>query len=231
MNLQEALEQYQGTKLKLDELSKYQQWAFSFFHNEEFVLNPNLSITLQLDLGGAREIYEKSFQNPQGASFQAYLVWNLVKALSLNWTFCTRKIDGEWYFFKNLPVYFAIAVGGEDRFKDVIINDVSLMDWTKFSRFYRNSIQNYKIDVGSLPPLMWEIAHFIGNLTDLNFTSFQIHRGIMKTGRPIFYFGQRYNSHQGLTVPLSITFDHANSDPYVLNKLMQTYQDFLTKVE
>lgn len=228
-NLEKALEQYQGRKLNFDEVSKYQKWAFPFFHKEEFVLDPNLSMTLQLDLRNAREIYEMSFQNSKGASLQAYLVYNLVKALSLEWTFSTRKIDQDWYIFKNLPVYFPIAVGGKNRFKEVIINDVSLMDWTKFSIVYRNSIDNHKIDIGSLPPLVWEISHFIGNLPNLNFTSFQIHRGNLKTGRPIFYFGQRNNSHQKLTVPLSITFDHANTDPYVLNRLMQTYQELLTQ--
>ncbi|MDY7006716.1 MAG: hypothetical protein SWX82_23030 [Cyanobacteriota bacterium] len=136
MDLKEALERYEGTKLNLNELSKYQQWAFRYFHNEEFVLNPNLSVTIQLDLVKPREVYERSFQNAQGASFQAYLMWNLVKALSLEWTFCTRKIDEEWYLFKNLPVYFPIVVGGDNRFKNVIINDVILMDWKKFCRVY-----------------------------------------------------------------------------------------------
>lgn len=211
-------------------MSKYQQWAFSYFHNEEFVLNPNLSVTIQLDLVKPREVYERYFQNTQGASFQGYLVWNLVKALYLEWTFCTRKIDQEWYLFKNLPVYFPVAVGGDDRFKDVIINDVILMDWRKFCRVYRDSIESSNVDVGSLPPLTWEISHFIGNLPYLNFTSFQMHRGAMKTGRPLFYFGQRYNLYQRQTVPLSITFDHANTDPYVLNNLMQTYQNLLIKV-
>ncbi|NEP88979.1 MAG: hypothetical protein F6K18_20280 [Okeania sp. SIO2C2] len=141
MDLQEALDRYHGTKLNLDELSKYQQWSFRYFHNEEFVLNPNLSVTIQLDLVKPREVYERSFQSTQGASFQGYLVWNLVKALSLEWTFCTRKIDGEWYLFKNLPVFFPIAVGGDNRFKNVIINDVISMDWTKFCRVYETLLK------------------------------------------------------------------------------------------
>ena len=232
MNLEEALKVDQGVKLQPDQLSKYQQWAFSFFHDEDLVVNPNLSMTLQLDLLDARDVYESSYQSATGASFQAYLVWNLVKALSLHWTFNTRKIDGEWYLFKNLPVYFPIAVGGEERFKDVIINDVILMDWTRFARVYRESIQYRKIDIGSLSSLTWEISHFIGNLPALNFTSFQIHRGILNTGRPLFYFGKRYDDwEQKKNVPLSITFDHANADPYVLNNLMQTYQNLLTKRE
>ena len=229
MELQEALERYQGTKLNLDELSKYQQWAFRYFHNEEFVLNPNLSVTIQLDLVKPREVYERSFQNTQGASFQAYLMWNLVKALSLEWTFSTRKIDGEWYLFKNIPVYFPIVVGGNNRFKNVIINDIIFMNWTKFCRVYRDSIENSN-DLGSFSKLTWEISHFIGNLPYLNFTSFQMHHATQKTGRPIFYFGQRYNLYQRQTVPLSITFDHANTDPYLLNKLMQTYQNLLITI-
>ena len=229
MDLQETLERYQGTELKPNELSKYQQWAFSFFHQEEFILDPNLSITIQLDLVEARDVYEKSFKNAPGSSFHAYLVWNLIRALSIEWTFNTRKIDGVWYLFRNLPAYFTIAVGGEERFKDVIIDDVISMDWTTFARVYRDSIENPKLDVGSVETLTWSIAHFIGNLPNLNFTSFKIHRGIMKTGRPIFYFGQRQQLHQLQFAPLSITFDHANTDPYVLNQLMQTYQELLTK--
>ncbi len=228
MNLQEALDAYQGIKLQPNQLSRYQQWAFSYFHDENFVANPNLSITLHLDLVDARDVYESSFQSTKGASFQAYLVWNLVKALSLHWTFNTRKVNGEWYLFKNLPVYFPIAVGGEDRFKDVMINDVTFMDWAKFSRVYRNSIQS-PTDIGSIPTLIWEISHFIGNLPALNFTSFQIHRGIRNAARPIFYFGQRYNLQQRQKVPVSVTFDHANADPYVLNNLIQTYQNLLTE--
>ncbi|NES75214.1 MULTISPECIES: hypothetical protein [unclassified Okeania] len=152
------------------------------------VRNPALS--RRAASGGCQE---RSFQNAQEASFQGYLVWNLVKALSLEWTFCTRKIDEEWYLFKNLPVFFPIAVGGEDKFKDVIINDVIFMDWTKFCRVYRDSIENSNIDVGSLPPLTWGISHFIGNLPYLNFTLFQMHSGVMKTSRSMFYFGQRHN--------------------------------------
>lgn len=229
MDLQEALDKYQGSKIKPDQLSKYQQWAFSFFHNEEIVREPNLSMTLNLDLTEARGVYERSFKNTEGASFQAYIVWNLVKALSLEWTFSTRQINQEWYLFKNLPVYFPIAVGGENRFQDVIINDPIFMDWITFSQVYRDSIDNAEKDVGSLPPITWSIAHFIGNLPDLNFTSFQIHRGILQAGRPIFYFGQRQNFQQRLTVPWSITFDHANADPYLLSQLMRTYQKLLTE--
>ena len=227
MNLQEALEAYQGTKLQPNQLSRYQKWAFSYFHDEDLVLNPNASITLQLDLVEARDVYESSFQNTKGASFQVYLTWNLVKALSLHWEFCTRKVNGEWYLFKNIPVYFPIAVGGENRFQNVIINDATLMDWGTFSKEYRNSIQKSKADIGAVPSLTWAICHVIGNLPALNFTSCQMHRGTMKAGRPIFYFGQRYKLQQRLTVPLSITFDHANADPYVLNELIQTYQNLL----
>lgn len=112
----------------------------------------------------------------------------------------------------------------------MIINDVISMDWTKFCRVYRDSIENSNIDPGSFPQLIWQISYFIGNLPYLNFTSFQMHRGTQKTGRPMFYFGQRHNFYERQTVPLSITFDHANADPYVLNKLMETYQNLLITV-
>ena len=228
MNLKEALDLYQGSPLNMDSLSEYQQWALPFFHNEDIIKNPKLSMTLQLELSEARNCYEQSFQQVPNASFQAYLVWNLAKALAQEWTFSTREIEGQWYSFKNLPLYFTVAVGGPQRFKEVLINDVVTMDWASFSKAYRQSIDKENIKVGDIPPLTWAISHFIGNLPNLNFTSFQIHQGVMEAGRPTFYLGQRHQRHGKQMVPLSITFDHANSDPYVLDQLINTYQKLMT---
>ena len=231
MQLQEALDLYQGSPLQADSLSEYQQWALPFFHNQQIIKNPNLSMTLQLELGEARSTYEQNFQRTPKASFQAYLVWNLVKALAQEWTFSTREIEGQWYLFKNLPLYFTIAVGGEARFKEVLINDAAHMDWATFTQTYRDTIDKPSIKVGDIPPLTWAISHFIGNLPKLNFTSFQIHQGILEAGRPSFYFGQRNQRHGKTIVPLSITFDHANADPYVLDQLIQTYQGLMAPTD
>ncbi|NKC15160.1 MAG: hypothetical protein GKR94_24105 [Gammaproteobacteria bacterium] len=227
MNLSAALARYQGVKLTRNEISQYQHWARSYFHNEAYVVNPYLSMTLTLELDRDRRVYEASFQHEPGASFQGYLVWNLVKALRQEWTFSTRVIEGNWYLFNNLPVHMPLAVGGDLRFKDVILENVISMDWKTFSQCYRQAIDTPTNEIGTLDQLVWAISIFIGNLPNLNFTSFQIHRGTVKTGRPLFYFGQRQQDDSRYSAPLSISFDHANADPYVLDRLLRNYHRLL----
>lgn len=228
MKLDDALERYRGRKLTEQDISTYQKWTFGYFHDEKHVANPYLSMTLEFDIGDAKRVYDAGFQASQGASFQAYLLWNLAKALREEWVFSTREIDGEWYRFDNLPVCFPVAVGGDIRFHDIMLDDVVLMDWPEFALGYRDAIDNSRNAGDSMDPLTWSLSHFIGNLPDLNFSAFQIHRGALKSGRPVFYFGQRQRQGERYTVPLSISMDHANADPYVLNKMLAVYQRLLS---
>ncbi|PAJ72072.1 hypothetical protein CJF42_23255 [Pseudoalteromonas sp. NBT06-2] len=61
----------------------------------------------------------------------------------------------------------------------------------------------------------------------MNFTSFQVHRNRLKTGRPLFYFGKRVQTADSLFIPLSISIDHANTDPFVLDRLISSFQSYL----
>lgn len=81
-----------------------------------------------------------------------------------------------------------------------------------------------------LPQEVWALCPFIGNLPNVAFSSFQIHRNKSKTGRPLFYFGQRKIINGEPFVPLSISFDHANSDPFVLDKLLARFNTLTTSV-
>ncbi|WP_018691843.1 hypothetical protein [Algicola sagamiensis] len=227
MQLQEVLEKYQGEKLDLQKLSQYEQWALPFFHQENMVANPYLSITLDVNLTTARQVYEQDFQEVPGASFQAYIVWQLMKALHQEWTFSTRKIGNDWYVFKNLPVYFPIAIGGDARFKDALIENVVQMEWPEFVMQYRKTITEPADLTGTMDPLIWSISSFIGNLPDLDFSAFQIHRAKKLSGRPYFYFGKRKWVNEEYTAPLSVNMDHANADPFVLSELLQTFQSYL----
>lgn len=232
----EIIEKYQGVKLSLDSMSEYQQWAMPFFHNDDYVANPNLSITLSLELKEARQVYDSAFKIASGASFQCYLAFNLIKAMNEHWIFNTRQIDGDWYLFKNLPLYFPIAIGGAARFKDVFIENVTSLNWSDFARDYRFAIENTGKSFEQADPLSWGVATFIGNLPYLNFSSFTIHRSNLKMARPYFYFGQRrlYNDAGSgelsrYEVPMSITIDHANADPFILDVLLKTFQENLVK--
>ena len=228
MNLDEALERYHGRKLTDDDISTYQKWTFGYFHDEEHVANPYLSITLDFDITDARTAYGARFQSSPKACFQAYLLWNLAKAMREEWAFCTRKIGGDWYRFDNLPVYFPVAVGGDVRFHDIVLDDVVLTDWPEFARGYRDAIDNSRAAGETMDPLTWSLSHFIGNLPNLNFTAFQIHRGAVKSGRPMFYFGKRRRQGGRWTVPLSVSMDHANADPYVFDKMLAIYRQLLS---
>nr|WP_289847725.1 CatA-like O-acetyltransferase [Pseudoalteromonas sp. C2R02] len=198
-----------------------------YFHDENHVTDPYLTMTLNLDLTQARSVYENSYKAVEGASFQAYLVWNLSRALQKEWTFSTRNIDGTWYLFTNLPIFTPIAVGGDLRFKDVIIENSTELSWQEFAQAYRNEINNENAQLEILPQKVWALCPFIGNLPNMNFTSFQVHRNRLKTGRPLFYFGKRVQTADSLFVPLSISIDHANADPFVLDRLISSFQSYL----
>lgn len=227
MELTQILSKYKGRTLKEEELSHYVNWAMDYFHDENHVTDPYLTMTLNLDLTQARSVYENTYKAVEGASFQAYLVWNLSRALRKEWTFSTRNIDGTWYLFNNLPIFTPIAVGGDLRFKDVIIENSTELSWQEFAQAYRNEINNEDAQLEILPQKMWALCPFIGNLPNMNFTSFQVHRNRLKTGRPLFYFGQRVQTSDSLFVPLSISIDHPNADPFVLDRLISSFQSYL----
>jgi len=227
VELTQILSKYKGRSLKEEELSHYVNWAMDYFHDENHVTDPYLTMTLNLDLTQARKVYENSYKAVEGASFQAYLVWNLSRALQKEWTFSTRNIDGTWYLFNNLPIFTPIAVGGDLRFKDVIIENSTELSWIEFAQAYRNEVNNENAQLEILPQKVWALCPFIGNLPNMNFTSFQVHRNRLKTGRPLFYFGQRVQTTESLFVPLSISIDHANADPFVLDRLISSFQNYL----
>jgi len=227
VELTQILSKYKGRSLKEEELSHYVNWAMDYFHDENHVTDPYLTMTLNLDLTQARKVYENSYKTVEGASFQAYLVWNLSRALQKEWTFSTRNIDGTWYLFNNLPIFTPIAVGGDLRFKDVIIENSTELSWQEFAQAYRSEVNNENAQLEILPQKVWALCPFIGNLPNMNFTSFQVHRNKLKTGRPLFYFGQRMQTTESLFVPLSISIDHANADPFVLDRLISSFQSYL----
>lgn len=226
MTLEEILSKFSGKEVT--NASSYESWAMQYFHDKEIVQNPYLNMTLDIDLTEARQVYDTNYKAHQGASFQAYITWNLLKALQDTWVFNTRKIEGRWYRFSNLPVFMPIAIGGDLRFKDAILYNTQGIDWPSFVSKYRQSIDNGINKLEILPQNIWALCIFIGNLPNMTFKSFSLHHNKMNTGRPFFYFGQRRLERGRLMVPASITFDHANSDPLVLDQLLKSFSTHLT---
>mgnify|MGYP000067462663 CR=1 FL=1 len=220
MDLNEILQLFGGSEIT--DTSSYELWAMKYFHDKSVVENPYLNMTVDIDLTEARAVYEQHFKSIENASFQAYIVWNLIRALQEHCIFNTRRIGGKWYRFSNLPVFMPIAIGGDFRFKDAILFDCCGLDWAEFCACYRRAIDNEKSELEMLPQHVWSLCTFVGNLPNMNFKSFTLHQSATSTGRPFFYFGQRRVENNRLLVPVSITFDHANSDPFVLEKLMNS---------
>lgn len=227
MTLEEILMQFGG--IEVDDASSYESWAMNYFHDKEIVQNPYLNMTVDVDLTDARKVYEKDYRAIQGASFQAYIIWNLLKALQEKSIFNTRKIGDKWYRFDNLPVFMPIAIGGDLRFKDALIYDTQGIDWPYFVKKYRQSIDNENNKLETLPQNIWSLCTFIGNLPDMLFKSFTMHHNKLNAGRPFFYFGQRNLDKDRLFIPMSITFDHANSDPFVLNQLLKSFIEHMNQ--
>jgi len=222
---------YAGVLLKPEQLSEYQRWALEFFHEPQYVANPNLAITLQLDITTAYASYNNSICRK---SFTAYLIWKLIQSLKQHPCFNYRRIGTQWYDFKNLPLFFPVATGRAERFGEVLIENVRKMDWQTFSNIYRNevnAIANTDTLYTATDTFTWSVADFIGNLPKLRFSALSLQRPAEPNGRPIFYFGQRYLKDGVQQVALSITFDHANTDPVLLNHLIDTYTQQLAIAE
>ena len=111
----------------------------------------------------------------------------------------------------------------------MILENVTALDWAAFSRYYRQSIDCDNAKLAVLPQEVWALRPFICNLPNMAFSSFQIHRNKLKTGSPFFYFGQRKDVNGKHHVQLSISFDYANSNPFVLDKLLATCNRLTTE--
>jgi chloramphenicol O-acetyltransferase len=230
MNIDVILNRFAGAPLDEQTLSAYETWALRHFPNRAEVANPYLEMTLQLDLAAAESAFRSAYAGAPGASMTAYLYWQLLGALQLHPCFTWRRLEGRWYAFHNLPLYFPVAVGGRERFNDVLLENSFGLDWPVFCARYHEAVSQalqLRIPFDPVGSAVWNIAVFIGNLPTLQFTSFSIHTQTVSTGRPVFYFGRRYQAGSSLYIPLYVQFDHANTDPFVLNLFLEDYQRLL----
>lgn len=219
---------FKASPLKRDELSGYESWAMGFFH--QACINPNISMTIQLDITNAEKIYQNKFIQTSGASLTAFLIWNLIRSIRrfpcLSW----RKVDGQWHNFDNLPLFMPIATGKTERFKDVLLMDIVDLPFAQFCDSYRHGVDealNTTKHYTPIDELTWNICYFIGNLPNLQFSSlsFQVTKEFY--GKCFFYFGRRYKSNDRTLLPMHITSDHSNTDGYIWDQLIDTYSKLI----
>ncbi len=222
------LERYRAEPYDLEPLGHYQRWAMSFFMQPANLLNPHVDTTLQLDVTRARELYEREFAGVPGASFSAFLTWRLLATLTDHPAFGLRCIDGSWYLLRNPGLYIPVAVGGRERFCDVLLEDVVGLDWTSFVDRYRAGIDAARS--GRFTPvsdLQFALSTFIGSLPGLRFTGLTLHAVHHGTTKPFFYFGQRYALGDRLQVPFAVKLHHSTGDLYVLDLMVQDFTNRL----
>ncbi len=232
-SLEQLLAAFDGELLDRRSLSSYEQWALDFFPDPDHILDPNIDMTLQVDISEALAVYRMHPEIARHGSFTARLTWALARAVRDIDCFCWRRLDGRWYRFNNLPLFIPIATGQRERFGEMLIENALHMDWPAFAKRYRERVNTVRKAGAStfqaLPEEIWRVAVFIGNLPGLRFTSLRPHQSIARTGRPIFYFGQRYLETDRTTIPFAAYFDHANVDPVVLEQLLATFQRHATQ--
>ena len=227
MNLKPFLKKYEAVLVDESKLSAYEKFAFKLFHDRKIVSDPNLEITIQLDITDADRAYREKFSSAKGASFTAYLSWCLIQAMNAHAPFRYREVDGKWYEFGNLPLFFPVAVAGKERFGEVLIEGASKFTWEEFSEKYREAV-DLCMQTGAVyvPASLesWHLSNFIGNLPNLQFTHFSLHSSSQDRGRPQFYFGKRYELGGRKFVPFYVRFDHANLDPQLVGRLVNDFE-------
>ncbi len=166
----ELLTKFKAVPVDATKLGHYVQWALQYFHDYTQCTNPELSITLSLDITDLRKDYDQNFSATIGASFTAYLSWRIVQAVKEIPEFNFRDVDGRWYELKNPPAYFPISTQNEERLGDFYVENSFNLDWEEFCREYRKGIEETRAGispkVGEIAT-WWSNALFIGNLPHL----------------------------------------------------------------
>ena len=218
---------YLPEKIDPAALPGWLNWSLPFF-SEPVLQNPHVDLTLQLDVSNAWARYQApAAPGEQQVSFFAFLVWHLAHTLAQHPSFNLRCVAGNWYALRNPPIFVPVAVGGDVRFRDLVLDHVYQQDLPTFLKNYRERLALARSPEG-LPPCASEafgLAHFMGNLPHLRFSGLALHwRADQARGQSSFYFGQRYTEGGRMLIPLAVRMHHSCTDPFVLNALVADFQ-------
>lgn len=207
-----------------NEKSGYLAWSLDFFTDSQVEQDPFIDITLQLDVTDAYAGYRG--QAVPGLTFFSYLAWHLAHAMQGQIGFKLRKIDDAWFVLENAPIVVPVAVGGEMRFCELLLQDACRQTLPEFALQYRDQLDAAR--TGGAPrmaPLTFLAATLMGNHPQLQFTGLKLHwrKGDIQC-QPCFYFGQRYSLGERLMIPMAIKLHHACADGFVLNALLEDFR-------
>lgn len=206
-------------------------WSLPYF-SEPVAQDPHVDLALQLDITAAYARYRAATDTEQ-PSFFAFLVWHLAQTLARHPSFNLRCVDGQWYHLGNPPIFIPVAVGGDVRFRSLILEDVGQLGYPDFLEQYRSRLtQARALDQPEDPEAsrIFNYAHFMGNLPYLRFTGLTLHwRQDQMIGQSCFYFGQRYEEGATLRIPLAVKMHHSCTDPFVLDQLLADFGSRFSK--
>ncbi|MEH1962459.1 MAG: CatA-like O-acetyltransferase [Nostoc sp.] len=210
----------------LDDKAKegYLNWSLDFFTDPNAIQVPCIDLTIQLEVTNAYKMYQS---NPQeGATFFSFLIWHLVQTLKNHFSFNLRLIENQWYILDNPPVIIPVAVGGQDRFWEMLLENISQMSYPEFISQYRQKLERIRKGKGQrVEPEIFSLSCGLGNLPNLQFTGLTLNwRRDEIIGQPYFYFGKRYWQNNQLFIPFAAKLHHACNDPFVFDLLIQDFQ-------
>lgn len=219
-----VLEAWGCRPLTAEERSAYHTWSFDFFTDSKILQDPFVDMTLQLDVTDAYVTYKA--QPVPELTFFSFLIWHLTRAVQNHLGFKVRKIKGSWCVLENAPIVVPVAIGGEQRFCELLLQNVKNQNLAEFALQYREQLNAGRS--GCLQRMSSDTflsACFIGNLPNLQFTALNLHwrKGEIEC-QPYFYFGQRYQLGDRLMMPLAVKLHHACTDPYLLNALITDFR-------
>lgn len=218
-------ERYQPEPVNPEQLSGWLGWSLGFF-TEPVLQNPYLDVTLQHDVTAPHAAYQASKEGCAGrGTFFAYLVWHLAQSLATHPSMNLRWIDGSWYLLRNPPIFIPVAIGGEKRFRGMVLDDVYRQPYPDFLDNYLHQLQQARQAKDQAETSeVFRYAQFIGNLPYLRFSALTLHwRPDQMVGQSYFYFGQRYQQKDRLMIPLAAKLHHACTDPLMLNELLSDF--------
>ena len=210
--------------LSVEERQGWLDWSLDFFTNPRYSQDPWLDLTLTLDLTAAWRRHDA--QRGQGGTFFAWLSWSLLQTLPRHPAFLLRQLEGAWWIVQNPPLVVPVAVGGRQRFVELVLPDGIGSSWASFAQRY--DAQLAQLRAGVVQRADWSaynLGLFMGNLPNLPFTALTLHHhGSDVPGRCSFYAGQRQWQGERLLMPLAVKLHHATADPWVLDQLLADWR-------
>ena len=222
-------ESYRLRPLTAQEREGWLDWSLDFFTDSRAAQVPYVDITLALDVTQAWHRHDAARQEvgrQVGATFFAWLSWSLLQTLARHPCFRMRQLGGNWWVVENPPLVVPVAVGGHQRFVELVLPDGIGSCWESFGARYGEQLA--KLRAGAVQRASWNdynLGVLFGNLPHLAFTGLSLHaHGGDAPGRSSFYGGQRQWQGDRLVMPLAVKMYHASADPWVLDQLLADWR-------